>query len=229
MQEIRSKSTVYVGNLSQAVDAKTINAAFIPFGEIIDVHLPKDLRSAIGAHKGHAYVEYESQDDAASAMDNMHLSEMYGNVIKVVNARGMKLGEFMTRPVWEDERYLADMAQNELEKKEEAQDREREALLENGFELPPALVVDTPKLSMINPRVYFDISIGGIAAGRILMELRADVVPLTTENFRMLCTHDKANEKNFHSFKGYGYRKSVFHRIIPQFMCQGGDFTRHNG
>lgn len=72
------------------------------------------------------------------------------------------------------------MAQKELEKKEEAQDLEREALLEKGFELPPALILETPKLSMINPRVYFDISIGGIAAGRILMELRADVVPSTT-------------------------------------------------
>lgn len=98
MQEIRSKSTIYVGNLSQAVDVKTLNAAFIPFGEIIDVHLPKDTRSAIGSHKGHAYVEYESQEDATSAMDNMHLSEIYGNVIKVVNARGMKLGEFMNKP-----------------------------------------------------------------------------------------------------------------------------------
>ena len=68
-------------------------------------------------------------------------------------------------------------------------------------------------------RVYFDIEAGDEAYGRIVMELRPDVVPKTAENFRVLCTGEKE----------YGYKGSGFHRVIPGFMCQGGDFTRHNG
>ncbi|EDU44195.1 PpiB Peptidyl-prolyl cis-trans isomerase rotamase - cyclophilin family [Pyrenophora tritici-repentis] len=79
---------------------------------------------------------------------------------------------------------------------------------------------------MSNPRVFFDITIGGAPAGRIVMELFADVVPKTAENFRALCTGEKGTGS---SGKPLHYKGSSFHRVIPQFMLQGGDFTRGNG
>ncbi len=69
------------------------------------------------------------------------------------------------------------------------------------------------------PRCFLDISAGGEKLGRVVVELRSDVVPKTAENFRALCTGEK----------GYGFKGSTFHRVIPGFMCQGGDFTNHNG
>jgi cyclophilin family peptidyl-prolyl cis-trans isomerase len=69
------------------------------------------------------------------------------------------------------------------------------------------------------PRCYLDVTADGKALGRVVVELRSDVVPKTAENFRVLCTGEK----------GFGFKGSAFHRIIPQFMCQGGDFTRGNG
>jgi len=67
--------------------------------------------------------------------------------------------------------------------------------------------------------VYFDITINGVPQGRIVFKLYDSVVPNTARNFRELCTGQN----------GFGFQGSGFHRIIPQFMLQGGDFTRGNG
>lgn len=81
-------------------------------------------------------------------------------------------------------------------------------------------------MSADNPVVFFDITIGSQPKGRIEMELRADVVPKTAENFRCLCTGEKGTGRGG---KVLHFKNSPFHRVIPGFMCQGGDFTRQNG
>ena len=75
-------------------------------------------------------------------------------------------------------------------------------------------------------KVFFDIDIDGSPAGRITMQLFADALPKTCENFRALCTGEKGVGK---SGVPLHYKGSIFHRVIPGFMLQGGDFTRGNG
>ena len=98
---------------------------------------------------------------------------------------------------------------------------------------PAAAAAAPPKP---NPRVFFDITLGGAFVGgvmaggtpigRIEMVLRSDVVPKTAENFRALCTGEKGKGR---SGKRLHFKGSTFHRVIPGFMCQGGDFTAGNG
>ena len=67
--------------------------------------------------------------------------------------------------------------------------------------------------------IFLDVEAEDESLGRIVIELRTDIVPKTSENFRVLCTGEK----------GFGFKGSTFHRIIPDFMLQGGDFTNHDG
>ncbi|EPY27428.1 cyclophilin 11 [Strigomonas culicis] len=86
-----------------------------------------------------------------------------------------------------------------------------------GIQTPPAKSY---------PKVFFEISINNQPSGKIVMELYSDTVPKTVENFRALCTGEKGKGK---SGKPLHFKNSIFHRIIPGFMLQGGDFTKGNG
>ncbi|GAA5992358.1 hypothetical protein JCM10908_000442 [Rhodotorula pacifica] len=77
---------------------------------------------------------------------------------------------------------------------------------------------------MSRPICFFDVSIGQTPAGRIKMELFNDVVPKTAENFRQMCTGEHRENS-----LPIGYKNSLFHRVIPHFMIQGGDFINGDG
>ncbi|NWS18243.1 PPIE isomerase, partial [Pachyramphus minor] len=198
------------GGLAEEVDEKVLHAAFIPFGDITDIQIPLDYETE--KHRGFAFVEFELAEDAAAAIDNMNESELFGRTIRVNLAKPMRIKEGSSRPVWSDDEWLKKFSGKTLEENKE----------EGGTEAPkPEAQEDEPpaKKSRVNPQVYMEIKIGNKPAGRLRILLRSDVVPMTAENFRCLCTHEK----------GFGFKGSSFHRIIPQFMCQAGDFTNHNG
>ena len=93
----------------------------------------------------------------------------------------------------------------------------RPAVSGGGGKAPPAVAS--------NPLVYLDVTLGGEALGRLVLELYKDAVPRTAENFRALCTGEvSTKEEGRLSFEG-----APFHRVIPGFMAQGGDFTLGNG
>ncbi|EER29112.1 RNA recognition motif containing protein [Coccidioides posadasii C735 delta SOWgp] len=123
----RLKSTIYVGGLDQGVTAQTLAEAFIPFGEIADITLPKpELPSSADLHRGFGYVEFELAQDAKEAIDNMDQSELYGRIIKVAAAKPQKdsnEGLGSKTAIWEQEGYLAQHAVSEEDKQAAEQAR----------------------------------------------------------------------------------------------------------
>jgi len=218
------KKTIYVGGLNEDVDEKVLRAAFIPFGELSEVQLPIDYQTE--KHRGFAFIDYELPEDAQAAIDNMNDSELFGRTLRVNIAKPLRIKENSSRPVWADEEWLQTYSGKEkisnAEPTENTADEEIKKNLKlkrQGQEAVEMAGAQSTKKSKKNPQVYLDCKIGNSNVGRIIILLRADVCPLTAENFRALCTGEK----------GMGYKNSIFHRIIPGFMLQGGDFTNHNG
>ncbi|KRX93428.1 Peptidyl-prolyl cis-trans isomerase E [Trichinella pseudospiralis] len=206
------KRTIYVGGFGEEVDEKLLHSAFIPFGDIVDVLIPIDFE--VHKHRGFGFVEFELESDALAAVDNMNNSELFGKTIRVNFARAPKPNERSQKPVWADDEWIRQYGSGSGVSQTAVENTVSEA-----SSVCKDVAVSMEENARHLPRVYLDIKIGIRYIGRIVIELRNDVVPLTAENFRQLCTGEK----------GFGFKGCPFHRIIPGFMCQAGDFTCQDG
>ncbi|KAJ1957563.1 hypothetical protein EC988_000762 [Linderina pennispora] len=198
--DTKGKCILFVSGLDQEVTEQTLQAAFIPFGEIVEISLPPDTGSK-NRHRGFGFIEFEESDDAAAAIDNMEGSELQGRTITVRYARGnaSSLGEMLTkgtRAIFNESAWID----------------------KNMPRMQPAGAMDTAT-PVDNPHVFLEFAVDGKPSGRVEIELRRDVVPRTAQNFLALCTRERS----------IGYQGSKVHRIIPGFMIQGGDFTNGDG
>lgn len=104
--------SIYIGGLGSDITREAVHAAFITFGHILSIDLPSPHYSSKSAgNKGYAFVEYEEAQDAHDAIDNMHLSELYGNLIKVNLARNKtnpgKGGDGLnSEAIWSNDEYI---------------------------------------------------------------------------------------------------------------------------
>lgn len=123
-------------------------------------------------------------------------------------AKPVRIKEGSFKPVWADDDWLQKHAGATLKENNDIEIVDEKSVHEDKEMKTPTGPAVIERSEKRNPQVFFDIRISGNDVGRIVMLLRADVVPKTAENFRALCTHEH----------GFGYKGSTLHRVIPEFV-----------
>jgi peptidyl-prolyl isomerase E (cyclophilin E) len=100
----KRKNILYVGGIDQAVTEEVLYAAFIPFGDLKTIQIPKDF--AENKNRGFAFVEFESEEDASDALDNMDGAEVYGKVLRCNVAKQLPKVE-KGKAVWSADEWIS--------------------------------------------------------------------------------------------------------------------------
>ncbi|PWW71866.1 RNA-binding domain-containing protein [Tuber magnatum] len=131
----RLKSTIFIGGLDQSVTEEILQSAFLPFGDINSVQLPRDDRHPTTAHRGFGYVEFEVAADALAAIDNMDQAVLAGRVLNVMRAKPQKEGTVLGSKVavWAQESWLAKHEVSE-EDRAAAEKAKAEAMAKEGVD-----------------------------------------------------------------------------------------------
>ena len=113
---------IYVGSLPESMTEQLLYTIFLTFGEIKSVELPREQAK----HKGYGFVEFEDAEDCHHAIDNMHNAEVFGNIIKVQQAR--RATGPLDRAIWEDKEYQAKYFDAEVEHQDKEIDEHGEII-----------------------------------------------------------------------------------------------------
>jgi peptidyl-prolyl isomerase E (cyclophilin E) len=216
------KRTVYIGGFDEHVTHEVLHSVFLPFGNIVNVVIPSSANSdqEENPHR-FGFVEFELSEDARSAIDNMHLSELYGKVIKCQLAKPimMKQGEGILKgAIWTNEVWIQHYL-NQLE------EEEKEEITSIGEEKPTlisshehqdslsSVLSDSSYLTIeTNSKVFLDFSTLSESLGRLIILLRFDIVPKTCSKFQSLCVGEK----------GFSYKDSLVSSILKDQYIQIG-------
>ena len=203
------------------------------FSEIIDAWIRQSARTGDGPPPEYKAEIMEVYENAPPEGQEQMRGDMLEMVLNMQEAQDGQDGE--EQPAFNEEDEVShrvpeasqatDQPRGQVEEQARIAAEQKAALLARMGVNPLQDAAPAPEKKKL--QVYFEIAVEGAPIGRIEFELFAGIVPRTAENFRCLCTGEMGRSqktKQRLSFEG-----SVFHRIIPSFMCQGGDFTRGDG
>lgn len=186
----------------------------LPFSKVVDLYIAQAAADGDGPPPEYKDQILEIYENAPPEGQEQMVADMRDLVNKQAREQAQKAGD--------DDPH----AEARAAARQEAE-RRAQMVAEQKAAMIARLSTTAPPPDKDNPMVFFEIAVEGDSIGRIEFELFADVVPKTAENFRCLCTGEKGRSQL--SKARLSFRDCVFHRIIPGFMCQGGDFTEGDG